>query len=96
MALTHLSFLFRVLVDVNASAKYTDCESPPTILHGKTELIIDDEGIRVSAIYSCENGFQLVGATELLCDIDTDEWQGDLPACSQGNCLLDCFDFAAE
>lgn len=93
MALTRFSFSFVSLVDVNAAAKYTDCESPPTILHGKTELIIDDEGIRVSAIYSCENGFQLVGATELLCDIDTDEWQGDLPACSQGNCPRVYFDF---
>lgn len=46
--------------------------------------MVDDDGVRVSAVYSCENGFQLVGATELECNLDTDEWQGELPACKQG------------
>lgn len=63
---------------------YTDCERPPTILHGRTKLSIDDEGINVFAIYSCESGYQLDGLSQIYCDTSTDEWEGDLPACKLG------------
>lgn len=63
---------------------YTDCEHPPTILHGKTKLNIDDDGVVVTALYSCENGYQIHGQPQLVCNTDTDEWQGDLPACKLG------------
>ena len=63
---------------------YTDCERPPTILHGITKLTIDDEGINVFAMYSCEAGYQLHGQSQMNCDTSTDEWQGDLPACKLG------------
>lgn len=62
---------------------YTDCEHPPTILHGRTELIIDDYGTQVTGSYSCESGYELVGDATLACNLDTDEWQGDLPVCKQ-------------
>lgn len=64
---------------------YTDCERPPTILHGKTELTVDDEGIVVTAIYTCDVGYQLHGLSRLVCNTDNDEWQGDLPACKLGD-----------
>lgn len=67
---------------------YTDCERPPTILHGKTELSVDDDGIMVTAYYTCDVGFHLHGAVRLICNTDTDEWQGDLPACKLGNFFL--------
>lgn len=66
---------------------YTDCERPPTILHGVTKLSIDDEGINVFAIYSCDPGYHLHGQTQLNCDTNTDEWQGNLPACKLGKRL---------
>lgn len=70
---------------VSAASVYTDCERPPTILHGKTELSVDDQGIVVIASYSCDKGFQLIGESEIFCNTDTDEWQSTkLPACKQG------------
>lgn len=61
---------------------YRDCEHPPTILHGRTELSVDDQGIIVTAVYQCEPNFKLIGQAQLICDTDTDEWQGDLPECT--------------
>lgn len=64
---------------------YRDCERPPTILHGRTpKLFVDDEGINVSATYTCEPGYQLHGNAQMNCDTNTDVWQGDLPACKLG------------
>lgn len=79
----YIHFLF-VFILVNVNAVYTDCERPPTILHGKTELSVDDDGIVVTGIYTCDNGYRLHGQAELFCDTDTDEWQGELPICKQG------------
>lgn len=66
---------------------YTDCERPPTILHGKTELMVDDEGTIVTAFYTCESGYQLHGEAQLICNTDTDEWKGNLPACKLGKII---------
>lgn len=63
---------------------YKDCENPPTILHGKADLLINDEGDEVSAVYTCDAGFHLHGTSQMPCNVDTDEWQGDLPACKLG------------
>lgn len=70
------------------NAGYTDCERPPTILHGKTELSVDDQGTVVIAIYTCENGYQVVGENEIYCNTDTDEWQvkDQLPICKLCKC----------
>lgn len=63
---------------------YTDCERPPPILHGRSELSIDDEGIMVTAHYKCDAGYRLHGKSDLNCDTDSDQWDGDLPACQLG------------
>lgn len=67
-----------------AGPVYTDCERPPTILHGRTELSVDDDGVIVTALYTCETGYQLHGQSQMTCNTDTDEWEGDLPACKLG------------
>lgn len=73
---------------MSVTAVYTDCERPPTILHGKTELTVDDDGVVVIAVYSCDKGFQLVGESEMFCNTDTDEWQSAvLPVCKQGKII---------
>lgn len=66
---------------VEAGPIYTDCEHPPTILHGRTELSVDDQGVVVIANYQCELNYKLIGQPQLTCDTDTDEWQGELPEC---------------
>lgn len=68
---------------------FTDCERPPTIHHGKAELSVDDDGIVVTALYSCDAGYQLNGQAQITCNTDTDEWQGDLPVCKLGNQLIE-------
>lgn len=77
-----ISFFYSV--SVYAGTVYTDCERPPTILHGRTELSVDDEGIVVTALYKCDAGYHLHGQSQLTCNTDTDEWMGDLPACKLG------------
>ncbi|XP_031619503.1 fibrillin-2 isoform X4 [Contarinia nasturtii] len=60
---------------------YTDCERPPPVLHGKSDLSVDYDGTIVTALYKCDAGYRLHGESQLTCDTDTDEWLGDLPAC---------------
>lgn len=67
---------------------YRDCEVPPTILHGRTELSVDDDGVVVTAIFSCDPGYKLHGLSKLNCDPDTDIWQSDLPTCKLGNFMI--------
>jgi Sushi repeat (SCR repeat) len=38
----------------------------------------------VTATYRCEEGYRLNGKSELTCDLDTDEWQGQPPTCTEG------------
>lgn len=66
---------------VHGGPVYTDCEDPPTILHGRTELAVVDDGSRVYANYRCDQNYKLFGTEQLECDTDTDEWQGNLPEC---------------
>lgn len=70
---------------------YTNCEQPPTILHGKTELSVINDGQVVLGIYSCDPGYQLHGSSQINCDLDTEIWESNLPTCKLGNfwmCLL--------
>lgn len=76
---------------VYAGPVYTDCERPPPVLHGRSELSVDDDGIIVTAQYSCDAGYHLHGQALLTCDTDTDEWQGDLPACKLGKLKIQIF-----
>lgn len=80
----HVHFLGLNLV----YGQYTDCERPPTTLHGQAELSVDDDGIVVTALYTCDAGYQLHGVARLTCNTDTDEWQGDLPVCKLGKPLI--------
>lgn len=51
-------------------------------------LVEDDDGDLVSVTYVCSDGFTLHGEAELLCNLDTDEWQGEPPTCNPGMCRL--------
>lgn len=60
--------------------------------NASTKPLVDDvnEDL-VSVTYECIDGFVLQGEAELLCNLDTDEWQGEPPTCNQGT--LTMFDF---
>lgn len=70
------------------SSQYEDCEKPPRIENAKVEIAAgsdDDDEIR--AVYTCNEGYKLIGEPELFCDPDTDEWQGNPPSCEKGSFL---------
>lgn len=69
-----------------AAAVATDCERPPPVPNASVNLVDDDDTENlVSAVYACAAGYRLLGEAELFCDLDTDEWQGEPPACRAGN-----------
>ena len=56
---------------------------PPSVENGSIALEDNDDTVR--AIYTCNNGFQMSGADELICDLDTDEWDKNPPTCVKGD-----------
>lgn len=66
------------------SDKYTDCEKPPAIKNGQiTSEVVDENGDFVTATYECNKGFKLVGSPQIICDVDSDEWDRDPPKCEE-------------
>uniref|UniRef100_A0A1B0CTR1 Sushi domain-containing protein n=1 Tax=Lutzomyia longipalpis TaxID=7200 RepID=A0A1B0CTR1_LUTLO len=65
----------------NVNGQYFDCEQPPPVEHASSTLSVDDAEDSVAARYTCDPGFELQGQPDLFCDLDTDEWQGQLPTC---------------
>ncbi|XP_037938996.1 fibrillin-2 [Teleopsis dalmanni] len=60
-------------------ARYEDCENPPQVQHATIE--IEDDEDTIHAIYVCKPGYELQGTTDLMCNLDTDEWSGEPPTC---------------
>lgn len=65
------------------TAKYEDCESPPDIQNGQFKSKVDENEEYVTAIYKCNRGYKLVGSSQIICDLDTDEWDRDPPKCEE-------------
>lgn len=65
-------------------AQNEDCERPIQIANGKVKISSDEERDVVSAKYTCDYGYDLVGEEEILCDLDTESWQGQPPSCQKG------------
>ncbi|EDW18257.2 uncharacterized protein Dmoj_GI13136 [Drosophila mojavensis] len=63
-----------------AHAVYEDCKTPPPVDHARAELY--EDGDINTALYSCSRGYVIEGPTELICNVTTEEWQGDPPYCS--------------
>lgn len=71
------------------NAVYEDCQTPPPVDHAKAELITDLEHLTNTAIYSCSAGYVINGPNQLVCNVKTEEWQGEPPTCvkDKGKCL---------
>lgn len=65
-------------------AQHEDCEKPIQIANGKVKIAVDEERDVVAAKYSCDYGYELVGEAEIVCDLDTESWQGKPPSCQKG------------
>ncbi|XP_034137284.1 uncharacterized protein LOC117589448 isoform X2 [Drosophila guanche] len=62
-----------------AAAAPEDCEVAPLVRHATAKMALNDDTI--TAIYNCKAGFELRGAAELICNAETDKWQGEPPTC---------------
>ncbi|XP_055846374.1 fibrillin-2 isoform X2 [Episyrphus balteatus] len=60
-------------------AQYENCEVPPTVNFATVRMEDEDDSVR--AIYACNSGYTLEGETELICDLNTDEWNKNPPKC---------------
>lgn len=73
----------------DVASVHTNCDRPPHVENGSTKpLVEDDNGDLVSVTYVCKDNFTLQGEAELLCNLDTDEWQGEPPTCNPGKLAL--------
>ncbi|XP_037899869.1 fibrillin-2-like [Glossina fuscipes] len=61
------------------AARYEDCERPPSVNYAN--IRIEDEETAIRAIYTCLSGYELKGPSEVVCDLDTDEWITEIPEC---------------
>jgi hypothetical protein len=66
------------------NAKFEDCEKPPEVRHSSVIVKTDENEEFVTATYRCDEGYRLVGKSEITCDLDVDEWKGQPPQCSEG------------
>lgn len=64
-------------------ARHQDCEIAPHAEHSTVQIKINEEDA-VRAIYECEEGYELSGSKELLCDVNTDLWDAEPPKCEKG------------
>ncbi|XP_023294548.2 fibrillin-2 isoform X6 [Lucilia cuprina] len=74
-----LFYLVAAAIISVSAAVYEDCERPPSVQNANIK--IEDEEDTIRAIYSCQTGFELRGPHELVCDLDTDEWNTNPPEC---------------
>lgn len=75
--------VFLSFLAVISSAKYEDCDQPPDVENGVSKIEVDENEEFVTVIYSCNEGFLLVGKFQMTCDLDTDEWTGAPPKCEK-------------
>uniref|UniRef100_A0A1A9W7Q2 Fibrillin-2 n=1 Tax=Glossina brevipalpis TaxID=37001 RepID=A0A1A9W7Q2_9MUSC len=75
VTLSLISVLFTTVI----AARYEDCERPPSVSYAT--IRVEDEETAIRAIYTCLAGYELRGSSEVVCDLDRDEWITELPAC---------------
>ncbi|XP_061395029.1 fibrillin-1-like, partial [Musca vetustissima] len=76
-----LIFLTAAAIFGACVAVHEDCEVPPPTKFARIKIQSEEDVIR--AFYTCEDGYALQGPKELVCDIDSDEWNSDPPQCIQ-------------
>lgn len=65
--------------------KRIQCGYPADIPNGDYTLVNDSVGYLSRVIYSCDDGFEMVGRAQLACDID-ERWNGPPPRCEPVQC----------
>ncbi|XP_065160832.1 uncharacterized protein [Atheta coriaria] len=65
--------------------KRIQCGYPADITNGEYHLVNDSVGYLSRVIYSCDEGYEMVGRAQLACDID-ERWNGPPPHCESVRC----------
>nr|CAH7713270.1 unnamed protein product [Callosobruchus chinensis] len=65
--------------------KRIQCGYPASIPNGEYTLVNDSVGYLSRVIYSCDEGFEMIGRAQLACDID-ERWNGPPPRCDPIHC----------
>ncbi|XP_046667039.1 uncharacterized protein LOC124358766 isoform X4 [Homalodisca vitripennis] len=62
--------------------KRVQCGYPADIPNGNYQLLNDSVGYMSQVLYSCDEGYKLMGRAQLICDLD-ERWDGPPPRCHQ-------------
>ncbi|XP_056639770.1 uncharacterized protein LOC130447135 [Diorhabda sublineata] len=65
--------------------KRIQCGYPADISNGEYNLVNDSVGYLSRVIYSCNEGYEMIGRAQLACDID-ERWNGPPPRCEAIQC----------
>ncbi|KAF7263969.1 hypothetical protein GWI33_000807 [Rhynchophorus ferrugineus] len=65
--------------------KRIQCGYPADIANGEYSLVNDSVGYLSRVIYSCYEGYEMIGRAQLACDID-ERWNGPPPRCEPVQC----------
>lgn len=72
------------ILNIYYFAKYLfadiECGLPASIPNGAYELINGSVGYLSTVVYSCNDGYEMIGRAMLTCDID-ERWNGPPPKC---------------
>lgn len=62
--------------------KRIQCGYPADIANGEYTLVNDSVGYLSRVIYTCDEGYEMIGRAQLACDID-ERWNGPPPRCER-------------
>ncbi|XP_046667022.1 uncharacterized protein LOC124358766 isoform X1 [Homalodisca vitripennis] len=65
--------------------KRVQCGYPADIPNGNYQLLNDSVGYMSQVLYSCDEGYKLIGRAQLICDLD-ERWDGPPPRCHPVRC----------
>ncbi|CAH1170006.1 unnamed protein product [Phaedon cochleariae] len=65
--------------------KRIQCGYPADIANGEYSLVNDSIGYLSRVIYTCDEGYEMIGRAQLACDID-ERWNGPPPRCEPIQC----------
>ncbi|XP_018571372.1 uncharacterized protein LOC108911033 [Anoplophora glabripennis] len=65
--------------------KRIQCGYPADIANGEYTLVNDSVGYLSRVVYSCDEGYEMIGRAQLACDID-ERWNGPPPRCEPVQC----------
>lgn len=73
---------FNNFFDIFCKFQGIQCGYPADIANGEYILVNDSVGYLSRVVYSCDEGYEMIGRAQLACDID-ERWNGPPPRCER-------------